>query len=133
MVSQELLKKDPETLKKERVEKYLKIGAFEEGNELDPYIKRNMKDSESFDDSSERRPVTYGVEQILEESVPLRLSVGGDEVDSYIKLNMKEADALLEERPTVNEVITGVEQVTNGPASFGSSPVHTSDATLSIS
>lgn len=62
MFVQELLKKDPETLISERLGKFRKMGAFDEDQEADPYIKRNMKKTDAtIEESSEVRQLVNGV------------------------------------------------------------------------
>lgn len=62
----DLLKLDPTTLMKQRVAKFRQMGAVEEGVEVDPHIKRNMKKREAPPDDDESRLLLSGLPQPLD-------------------------------------------------------------------
>ncbi|KAH9550655.1 hypothetical protein CY35_10G082700 [Sphagnum magellanicum] len=61
-----LLKLEPETLMKQRVAKFRKMGAVEENVEVDPHIKRKMKKSEVPVESGEPRLLLAGKDQLID-------------------------------------------------------------------
>ncbi len=63
---QKLLKLEPETLMKQRVAKFRKMGAVEENVEVDPHIKRKMKKSEVPVESGEPRLLLAGKDQLID-------------------------------------------------------------------
>ncbi|CAM6084733.1 unnamed protein product [Calypogeia fissa] len=62
----DLLKLDPKTLMNQRVAKFRQMGAVEEGGEVDPHIKRNMKKREAPVEDEDSRLLLSGFQPPLD-------------------------------------------------------------------
>jgi hypothetical protein len=61
---QSLLKLDSKTLMNQRVAKFRQMGSVNEGDDVDPHIKRNMKKREVAPDTEDSRMLPSGFPQV---------------------------------------------------------------------